>query len=140
MALRVRLPGIEASAWRRSLQPAEPHHPRSEFRLRSPTIALPPRSEFRLRSPTEVGIPTSLSHRGRNSDFALPPRSEFRLREPAAAAAHAAAGDTRGRLPHARRGYRRGRAACPDLPATGEPASSRTLLLQLTCCVAAESP
>ena len=39
-----------------------------------------PRSEFQLRSPTKVGIPTSLSHRGRNSDFALPPRSEFRLR------------------------------------------------------------
>ena len=31
---------------------------------------------------TEVGIPTSLSHRGRDSDFALPPRSELRLRSP----------------------------------------------------------
>ena len=31
-------------------------------------------------APPEVGIPTSLFHRGRNSDFALPPRSEFRLR------------------------------------------------------------
>ena len=53
------LPGIEASTLPRHLPG-----------IKASTRPRRPRSEFRLRSPTEVGIPTSLSHRGRKSDFA----------------------------------------------------------------------
>ena len=60
--------GIEASLPRHLLgiEPPLPRH--------LPGIKATPACRA---APPEVGIPTSLSHRGRNSDFALPPRSEF---------------------------------------------------------------